>query len=53
MATEDRVAVDERYKYRCKMKTRYVNANPKEQGRLLNEIEEATGLYRKSLIRFL
>jgi hypothetical protein len=53
MATEDRMTVDERYKYLRRMKTRYVKAGRKERKHLLDEMEQVTGLHRKSLIRLL
>ena len=51
MTTEDQMTIDERLKYLRKMKARYVNADRRERGRLLNEMEAVTGLHRKSLIR--
>jgi hypothetical protein len=53
MTTEDGMTVDERYKYLRKMKTRYVKASRKERKLLLDEMEQVTGLHRKSLIRLL
>jgi hypothetical protein len=53
MTTEDRMTVNERYKYLRKMKTRYVKASRKERKHLLDEMEEVTGLHRKSLVRLL
>ena len=53
MTTEDRMTIDERYKYLRKMKSRYVTANRKERGRLLDEMQAVTGLHRKSLTRLL
>jgi hypothetical protein len=53
MTTEDKMTVDERYKYLRKMKTRYVKANRKGRKQLLDEMEQVTGLHRKSLIRLL
>ena len=47
------MTIDERYKYLRKMKTRYREADRKERGRLLDEMEAVTGLHRKSLIRLL
>jgi hypothetical protein len=47
------MTVDERYKYLRKMKTRYVDASRKERKRLLDEMEQVTGLHRKSLVRLL
>ncbi len=53
MSTEDRMSIDERRKYLRRMKERYVQANRKEQGRLLDEMELITELHRKSLIRLI
>ena len=53
MTTEDRMTIDERYKYLRRMNSRYVNANRKERGRLLDEMQAVTGLHRKSLTRLL
>jgi hypothetical protein len=38
-------------KYLRRMKTRYVNADRQERGRLLDEMEAVTGLHHKSLVR--
>lgn len=53
MTTEDKMTVDERYKYLRKMKTRYVKASREERKQLLDEMEQVTELHRKSLIRLL
>jgi hypothetical protein len=53
MTTEERMTIDERYKYLRKMKSRYVNGNRKGRGRLLDEMQAVTGLHRKSLTRLL
>jgi hypothetical protein len=53
MSTEDKMTIDERWKYLRMMKKRYVRADRKEQGRLLDEMEAVTGMYRKSLIRLM
>jgi hypothetical protein len=47
------MTVDERYKYLRKMKTRYVKADRQERKQLLDEMEQVTGLHRKSLVRLL
>ena len=44
------MTIDERYKYLRRMKTRYLKADRKERGRLLDEMEAVTGLRRRSLI---
>jgi hypothetical protein len=53
MSTEDKMNIDERYKYLRRMQKRYKKANWKEQGRLLDEMEAMTELHRKSLIRLM
>lgn len=53
MATNEDMTINERYKYLRKMQKRYGKADRKSQGRLLDEMEEVTGLHRKSLIRLL
>jgi hypothetical protein len=53
MSNEDRMNIDERRKYLRRMKARYVQADRKEQGRLLDEMEAVTELHRKSLIRLM
>ena len=53
MSTEEKMTIDERYKYLCCMKRRYRKAKRKERSRLLDEIEAVTGLHRKSLIRLI
>jgi len=47
------MTVDERYKYLRTMKARYVKTSRNEREHLLGEMEQVTGLYRKSLIRLL
>ena len=53
VSTEDNMTIDERRKYLRRMKARYVRANRKERGSLLDEMEAVTGMHRKSLIRLL
>jgi len=53
MSIEDKMSVDERRKYLFKMQGRYKQANRKEKGRLLDEMEAVTGMDRKYLIRLL
>jgi len=53
VSIEDKMTIDERRKYLQRMKARYVRANRKEQGLLLDEMEAVTGMHRKSLIRLL
>jgi len=53
MPTEDEMTVTERRKYLKKMKPLYAQAERNEQSRMLTEMEQVTGLHRKSLIRLL
>lgn len=53
MTTEDKMPIDDRFKYLDRVKSRYVRADRKERGRLLDEMEAMTGLHRKSLIRLI
>ena len=53
MPVEDEMNVSERRKYLKRMKERYVGANRGERGRLLSEMEQVTGLHRKSLTRLM
>jgi hypothetical protein len=53
MSTEDKMTIDERYKYLRVMKRRYVKAGRKEKNHLLDEMEAITDLHRKSLIRLM
>ena len=53
MPTEDEMSVNERRKYLKRMKTRYMTAKREERGRLLTEMEQVTGLHRKSLTRLM
>jgi hypothetical protein len=51
MTTEEKMTIDERYKYLRTMKRRYREADKKTKGALLDEMEAVTGMHRKSLIR--
>ena len=53
MSTEEKMTIDERYKYLRKMQKRYQKASRKERGRLLDEMGAVTGLKRKSLTRLM
>jgi hypothetical protein len=53
MAAEDRMTIDERRKYLYRMRQRYREANRKQKGTLLDEMERVTELHRKSLIRLM
>ena len=47
------MTIDERRKYLYKMWERYRNANRKEKGKLLDEMENVTDMHRKAIIRIL
>jgi hypothetical protein len=53
MSIEDKMTVDEVRKYLHKMQKRYVEADRKEKGKLLDEMEQVTGLHRKYLIQLI
>jgi hypothetical protein len=53
MSIEDKMNVDERRKYLFQMQGRYKQANRKEKGQLLDEMEAVTGMDRKYLIRLI
>ncbi len=53
MSTEDAVTIDEETMYLRRMKRGYVQANRRERGRLLVEMEAITGKHRRSLIRLM
>lgn len=53
MSTEERMTIDERYKYLRLMQRRYGQATRSERGDLLDEIELVTGLHRKSIVRLM
>ena len=53
MTADDDMTIDEVYKYLRKQQPRYQQANRKEKGRLLDEMERVTGRHRKVLIRLL
>ena len=53
MPTEDEMSVSERRKYLKRMYTRYVAAKRAERGSLLTEMQQVTGLHRKSLTRLM
>ena len=53
MPTEDEMTVSERRKYLKRMKPLYTKAERSEQSRMLTEMEQVTGLHRKSLLRLL
>ncbi len=51
MPNEDKMTIDERYKYLRIMQKKYRKAKRKERSQLLDRMEEVTGLHRKSVIR--
>jgi len=53
MPTEEQMTVNERRKYLKLMNPRYQGASRAEQSHLLTEMEQVTGLHRKSLLRLL
>ena len=53
MSHNEDMTIDERRKYLRTMKKRYIKANRKAKGRLLDEMEAVTGLDRKTLIRLM
>lgn len=50
---EEKMTIDERYKYLRKMQRRYREASKTERSDFLDEMEAVTGLHRKSLIRLM
>ena len=53
MSTQEQMSIDERYKYLRLMQSRYLKAERATRSALLDEMEQVTGLHRKSLIRLL
>src|SRR4030043_1606179 len=53
MRKEEKMTIDERWKYLRLVKKRYVKAGKLERGRLLAEMQSVTRLHRKSLIRLM
>lgn len=51
MSEDEKMLIDERYKYLRMMQRRYKKANRRERQALLDEMEAMTGCHRKSLIR--
>ena len=51
MTTEEKMTIDERFKYLRMMKRRYRSADRRTKGRLLDEMEGVLDMHRKSLIR--
>jgi hypothetical protein len=53
MSDDEKMGLDERYKYLRKRQKPYRKASREEKSRLLDEMEEVTGLHRKSLVRLM
>lgn len=53
MSDTERMTIDERYKYLRGMQKRYRKARRAERSGLLDEMEQVTGLHRKSLMRLM
>lgn len=53
MPNEERMTVDERYKYLRKQRSRYQKEDRTGRGILLDEMEAVTGMHRKSIIRLM
>jgi len=53
MSIDDEMTIDERRKYLRKRQKRYAKADRIEKGKLLDEMEQVTGLHRKYLIQLL
>lgn len=53
MSEQDEMTIDERRKYLHKMWGRYRDATKIEKGVMLDDMEQVTGLHRKSIIRIL
>jgi len=53
MSDDERMTIDERYKYLRTMQRRYRKANRAELSGLLDEMEQVTGMHRKSLVRLM
>jgi hypothetical protein len=51
MPTDDKMNIEERFKYLRIIHRRYAVADRKERGQLLDEMEATTGLNRKTLVR--
>jgi len=53
MPEEEKMTIDERFKYLRLVKKQYLKADRMERGRLLDDMGPITGLHRKSLIRLM
>jgi hypothetical protein len=53
MPEEEKMTINERFKYLRLVQKRYLKADRSERGRLLDDMESMTGFHRKSLIRLM
>ena len=53
MTTEERMTINERYKYLRRIQPRYLKAGRKEKSHLLDDMQKVTGLHRKTLTRLM
>ena len=53
MSNDDKMSINERYKYLRKMQKRYKKPREKERSNLLDEMQEITDYHRKSLLRLI
>ena len=53
MSIDDEMTIDERRKYLYRMQKRYHKAGRREKGKLLDEMEQITGLHRKYLVELM
>jgi hypothetical protein len=53
MPEEEKMTINERWKYLRLVRKRYLKASRRERGRLLGEMQDVTRLHRKSLIRLM
>ena len=51
MTAEDRMTIDERFKYLRLARGQYKSSDRRKRSELLDQMEAITGLHRKSLIR--
>ena len=50
MPHDDEMTIDERLKYLRRLRSRYLKADKKERGYLLDDMQQMTGLPRKTLM---
>jgi hypothetical protein len=53
MTTDDKMTIDEVYKYLRRMRSAYEQGSRTEKGRMLEDMERVTGRHRRSLVRLL